>query len=344
MKIIHVVWAFENGGIESMLINTANEQYRRGDKIFIIIINDLVDNNLLKSLNKDITVFRIGRKKGSRSIMPIIEVNFLVLFIYPQIMHFHALGLAKIFIKLPKIKFLATVHDTVVEDIYFKKYDKIIAISNAVKESLTKIKPDMETTICYNGIDFNRVAKKVNFYPVKNIICVGRLIDAHKEQSIIIKALKILDLEYNLNITVSFVGEGPDILEFKKLTKKLKLENNIKFLGNMPNEWILNNLCEYDLFIQASRYEGFGLTALEALGAKVPTLLSNVEGHLEISDNGKYTALFNSGDSRDLANKIIKLSTEFNLLKDKSVIAYNYVLEKFSTEKQVQGLRKIYNK
>ena len=343
MKIIHVVWAFQNGGIETMLINIANEQIRRGDKVSVFIINDLVDHNLVKSFNSEIKVFKIRRKEGSRSIFPIIKANFLVLCNYPKIIHFHFLNLAKYFIKYPKIKFISTVHTTNFSDRYFKKYDEIIAISKAVKEDLLKLKPDMKIEVCYNGINFNRLVKKENFYSIKKIICVGRLVDVHKGQSIIINAINILNQKTDLNFIVSFVGDGPDKLKFQELTKKLKLENNIKFLGNKSNEWVLNNLCEYDLFVQASRFEGFGLTVVEAMAAKVPVLITNVEGHLEISDNGKYATLFKSEDPKDLAIKLIKLSNELEKLEKRVETSYNYVLDKFTTEAQVQRLNGIYN-
>ena len=342
MKIIHIVWGLQNGGIETMLVNTANEQNKRGDKVFILIVNDLVDEDLVKGLNKKIKVFKIGRKIGSRNPFPIVWANILILFIYPKIMHFHFLNIAKLFIKFRKIKFISTVHSTKNLKTYFKKYDRFLAISHSVKKVLLKIKPEIETEVCYNGIDFNRVVKKEKYRPIKKVICTGRLIDSVKGQSIIIKALKILKNENKLNIIVTFVGDGKDKMKLQKLTKKLNLQNNINFLGNKSNEWILNNLCEYGLFIQASRFEGFGLTALEAIGAKLPTLLSNVEGHLEISDNGKYTVLFNSEDPKDLANKIIKLSNESEKLENRTEIAYNFVVERFSSETQVDKLEAIY--
>ena len=342
MKIVHLVWALQNGGIETMLVNVANEQVRNGDKVFILIINDSVDENLIKTLNKDIKVYKKERKIGSRNLFPIVWANFLILFIYPKIMHFHFLNIAKLFIKFRKIKFISTVHETNFPDRYFKKYDRIIAISKAVKESLFKIKPEIETIVCYNGINFNRVVKKQNYYNFKNIICVGRLVD-DKNQALIIRALHVLKLRKNINLTVSFVGDGPNKLKLQQLTKKLKLENNIKFLGNMSNEWVLNYLRKYDLFIQASTFEGFGLTALEAVAARLPTILSDVDGHLEISDNGKYATLFKSGDPKDLANKIIKLSNEFKLIENKCLDANNYALNFFSIKHQVKRLDEIYN-
>ena len=70
---------------------------------------------------------------------------------------------------------------------------------------------------------------------------------------------------------------------------------------------IFEHLCEYDLFVQPSINEGFGLTVAEAMAAKVPVLVSENQGPLEIIDNGKYGFSFKNGDSDDCANKIMDI-------------------------------------
>ncbi|MDG1849892.1 MAG: glycosyltransferase family 4 protein [Flavobacteriales bacterium] len=342
MKIIHVVWAFRNGGIETMLVNTVSEQVKIGHKVSIIIINNSVDVNLIKQLSKKIKIFQINRKLGTRNILQIIKINLIVLKVYPQVIHFHSFNLKKIFVKYFKVKFITTIHSTHLDNDNIKNSDTIISISKSVSRDLVQNNPSLNPLLCYNGVDFTKIHKKIEFENIKKIICVGRLDDAHKGQSIIINALNIIKEKTALNLTLSIVGEGPDKMMLNDQIKKLKLENNITLLGNKSNNWVLSNLCHYDLFIQSSRFEGFGLTALEALAAKVPAVLSNIEGHLEISDNGKYASLFNSEDPIDLADKIVRLSNEFNLLKDKSEKAYNYVLTHFSINSNVKRLNKIY--
>ncbi len=42
--------------------------------------------------------------------------------------------------------------------------------------------------------------------------------------------------------------------------------------------------------------------------AKIPVLVSNIEGPLEIIENGKYGFYFKSGDVEDLTHKILKIN------------------------------------
>jgi glycosyltransferase involved in cell wall biosynthesis len=342
MKIIHVLWGLENGGIETMLVNVVNEQVLCGDRVFIIIINNLVNKDLLRNINPKVKIYQIGRSGGSKKIWPIFKINFILLVIYPQIIHFHFLNIAKMFIKYPKIKFITTIHNPRFTDRYFRKTDVFIAISNSVSHSIKEINNKISPIICYNAIDFKLLNKKDIYRPIKNLVCVGRLIDTIKGQSVIIEAIRILKFDYNINISISFIGKGPSKNHLQNLTKKLKLENNINFLGDKSNEWVMENLQSYDLFIQASKYEGFGLTALEAIGARLPLILSNVDGHLELSENGKYATLFKCNDPKDLADKIVELSNKFETLENKSIKSFEFVINKFSIKKQVDCLNEIY--
>ena len=84
------------------------------------------------------------------------------------------------------------------------------------------------------------------------------------------------------------------------MVQNLHLENEVVFEGLKDQSWVYQNLCNYDLFIQPSRYEGFGLTVAEAIAAKVPVLVSNIEGPLEIIDGGRLGMSFE--------NKMVKIA------------------------------------
>uniref|UniRef100_UPI00259552E4 glycosyltransferase n=1 Tax=uncultured Fibrobacter sp. TaxID=261512 RepID=UPI00259552E4 len=94
----------------------------------------------------------------------------------------------------------------------------------------------------------------------------------------------------------------------------------------------------FDLFIQPSRYEGFGLTVAEAMVAKVPVLSSNIEGPVEImsvvKDGAKqllgYT--FESENPEDLARQIAAFVQqgrhEENIEFGRQHVMRNYSIEK----------------
>ena len=116
--------------------------------------------------------------------------------------------------------------------------------------------------------------------------------------------------------------------QLMKLTHELHLEDHVIFEGLKEQAWIYENLCRYDLFIQPSRYEGFGLTVAEAISAKVPVLVSNIEGPLEIIDGGRLGLTFENENVEDCANKILEFVKQG---RNETIIeqAYQYVCEHY---------------
>ena len=69
--------------------------------------------------------------------------------------------------------------------------------------------------------------------------------------------------------------------------------------------------------VQPSLYEGFGLTVVEAMAAKIPVLVSNIEGPMEIVKKGKFGYFFENGNVIDCANGIDKILDLSNAINDK---------------------------
>jgi glycosyltransferase involved in cell wall biosynthesis len=90
-------------------------------------------------------------------------------------------------------------------------------------------------------------------------------------------------------------------------------------------------LREYDLLIQPSLYEGFGLTVVEGMIAKVPVLVSNTDGPMNIIDSEQYGYSFTVNDSSDLTNKILFIynNNQNEMFHNKLEKSYQYALNKF---------------
>ena len=89
-----------------------------------------------------------------------------------------------------------------------------------------------------------------------------------------------------------------------KLSDELGLSDYIVFEGRKTQKEIYQQLCGYDVFVQPSRSEGFGLTVAEAVAAKLPVLVSNLPGPMEIIDNGHFGMSFETENIEDLAAKL----------------------------------------
>ena len=71
--------------------------------------------------------------------------------------------------------------------------------------------------------------------------------------------------------------------------------------------YIYEHLHKYDIEVQPSLSEGFGLTAAEAMAAQIPVLVSDQEALLEVIDNGSCGYYFKTGDYVELSQKLIEI-------------------------------------
>ena len=343
MKILHLIFSLNVGGSESMMVDIANRQASNND-VYVYIVNSAYNQILLNNFNKKIKINLFNRKEGSKNPFKIIEINSAILKIKPDIIHCHDTDINKILFIHPFIKTLLTVHAINLPLVRISKFNKIVAISSAVKEHLL-VKGLKNISINYNGIDTSAIhsKKKQTNHQELRIIQVSRLDHLIKGQHILLEALSQLVKTHNItNFHVDFIGEGNSLSYLKELVINYKLEEKVSFLGIKDRLYIYSNLKNYDLLVQPSLIEGFGLTVAEGMAAKIPVLVSANDGPMEIIQNGKYGFYFKKEDANDCANQIkdIMLSTE--KVSQITESAYQYCLNNFDINKTAENYCKEY--
>ena len=336
MKIVHVTYGFGLGGIETMLHNIANEQATLGQKIYIIVINDIINNELRRSLDPRIKFICLQRNVSSKNILPLIKLNYLLYKINPDIIHLHYSSIVRlIVIKSLLNKICVTQHDVCNNNNfkYLNRCKRIYAISYIVKYDIKKW-TGLDSEVVLNGIDVNKICQRqysITKTKLFKIVQVSRLMHEKKGQHILIMAVnKLIKHGYN-QVRLDFIGDGDSHKYLETLVKELDLSMYVRFLGNKDQSYIYEHLCDYNLFVQPSIYEGFGLTVTEAMAAKIPVLVSDNQGPLEIIDYGKYGYSFKNKDVDDCATKIKMFLNEQN---DKNMLekAYKRVQELYNVK------------
>lgn len=312
MKIVHCLPSLQLGGIETMLVNIANQQVKAND-VFIIVFMNQVESTLLNRLNRNVHFLCARRKRGSLSILPIIKLNYWLWKINPEVIHVHVASLVRLIFYRYLKKTVITLHTTFCKEIVNKpsyyKVKKIFAISYAVQKNLFD-RLGLESTVVYNGIDIGPIKSLISHdinHSTFSITQVSRLDHNHKGQHILVQAVAIIKKMGIDRIALDLIGSGPSETYLKNLAKELKVNDIVNFLGDRPQAYIFEHLCEYDLFVQPSIFEGFGITVAEAMAAKIPVLVSENQGPLEIIENGRCGYTFKNGDPEDLANVIIRI-------------------------------------
>lgn len=348
MRIAHVVWGMETGGVETMLVNIINEQVV-SHKVSLFIINDFIEESIVNKISPNCKIIRINRKPGSKDYFKIIRLNYKIFTFHPDIVHVHSYQVSTLL--KGRWKIVRTIHSTHNKTDEYSKMDALFAISKAVKNSVEK-QGFHNVTVVENGIVAKDFTKQDLRIPptdsIYHIVQVGRLYANTKGQDLVLRALSLLVKEKKRNnFIMHFIGVGKSEDFLKELTKELNITDFVVFEGFKDQDYIKHNLCKYDFFIQPSRFEGFGLTVAEAMAAKVPVLVSDIEGPMEIIDNGKYGMHFKKGDIIDLADKleaILKGGYDYNMIEP----AYEYVKNHYdvsiTAKKYIEEYKKVINR
>lgn len=328
MKIAHVVWGMQTGGVETMLVNIINEQVKT-EAVALFIINDFINESIMQKLSPLCKVTRINRKPHSRGLLKLMRFNVRIAKFNPDIVHVHSYNLSRLI--FGRWNIVRTIHNTGNVSEEYPKMKALYAISDAVKEVTIKQGFTNVVTI-ENGIlcsAFKKhdmsFCKAPDFY---HLVQVSRLFVDQKGQDLLVEALALLIKRGINNFKMHFIGCGESEGLLKDMVEEKELNEYVVFEGNKTQEYLLEHLCDYDLFVQPSRFEGFGLTVAEAIAAKLPVLVSNIEGPMEIIDNGRYGMSFESGNINDLADKlqlILEGGYDYGLI-DK---AYKHVAGKY---------------
>ena len=159
------------------------------------------------------------------------------------------------------------------------------------------------------------------------LLYVGRL-SKEKGIDLLITALPIVLKKYpNINLTIIGSGSEQDFLV--RLCKKLNVSDKVSFIGKTNN----NDLKKYyqkatAIVIPSIWIENCPMVALEAIRAERPIIASGAGGLKDIIKDKFNGLLFERGNDKDLADKLITLLSDKqlirNLSKNQKKISYKY--------------------
>lgn len=231
----------------------------------------------------------------------------------------------------------------VISRIVNKYADIVIANSQATADSIFVDKEKIK--VVYNSVDeFDIVKNKTNNKDKNFVVGMAGRINRWKGQKLFVEAAEIVLKKYPktkfLIAGSAYSGEEYLEEELKEIINNKKLNNSIKLLGQV------NNMKEFyeniDIFVLPSiQPEPFGLVVIEAMDARVPVIATNHGGPTEIIENNKDGYLVDFNKPNEMAEKIILLEENPQLVEK---IIQNAKLKKkakFSIEAMVKNISDI---
>lgn len=313
MRVTHVIFNFCTGGTENMLIDIMRSQLSLGARVSLVIINDNNEQALVDAIPPGVERVMIGRPEGSKNPWYIIKYNMALRRLRPDVIHIHTVKAAGMIVGRPAPLGL-TVHCCGAQLSYLQRYNRLWAISQAVSDDVVQ-RYGVESTIVYNGIDTSAltVADTHGDAPdTLKIVQIGRLEPRIKGQDLVLRAVALLDKRVDASkVEVTFIGAGSGRKELEELAESLGVSHRVKFAGNEPRAQFYPRLGGYDLLIQPSRSEGFGLTVAEGMAAGIPVACSNNPGILEVVGGGRYATVFEADSAEGIADAIVDIASHY---------------------------------
>lgn len=224
--------------------------------------------------------------------------------------------------------------DRIFQEHFYDKYNKIVAVSDSAKniflETFPKYTDKLEIIYDINDADF---IKKMSDqgqsyndnYTGLRILTIGRLAN-QKGYDMALEACKILK-EKGIEFKWYSLGIGPLKEEIEKYINENNLENNFKLLGVKSNPYPFIKDC--DIYVQTSRFEGFGIAIAEARMLNKPVVTTRfdaVYNQMKDRKNGLVVDM----NSQGIVNGILELINNKELTNE--IISYLKTEKKGNTE------------
>jgi mannosylfructose-phosphate synthase len=147
----------------------------------------------------------------------------------------------------------------------------------------------------------------------KVVLALGRLA-RNKGYDLLIDAFSVVapripDATLHLAVGGTDLGEKEKALlgELKEQTARLGLEARVKFSGFVADADLPNYYRGADVFVLSSRYEPFGMTAIEAMACGTPTVVTTHGGLYRALTFGRHALYADAFDKEDLGISIVKV-------------------------------------
>ncbi len=368
IRVLYVIDSLSVGGAEKLLLNLVSHMDHTRFEFYVCCIKVLRGNALAEQFNKLGVPVHVVNAKHLYDPRVFLNIAQYIHRHNIDIIHTHLQyadiigGIVGFIMRRPVV---STLHN--VPMAYDKqRFDRRI-LTRLVARHLTKvlvpvaprvselfagewgIPKDRFQTICngvqvtdYIDIPARRPQRNASSGPV--ITNIGRL-TPQKGQLHLLEAAKLV-LEHHPNARFMIVGQGHLHPKLIQRAEALGIVDQVTFAGVRHD--IPNILAESDIFVLSSLWEGLPLTAMEAMAAACPVVLTDVGSNSELAKTGVHGLIVPPNDVQALANALLELLEDEERRVTMGLAARERVQQNFNVETLADqhGLlyERIYNK
>jgi len=150
-------------------------------------------------------------------------------------------------------------------------------------------------------------------------------------ESLILAIPRVIQETRNARFLI--LGSGNLTGELKRQVHSLRVEDNVRFLGRIPQSEMARYLTMSNIYVSTSLSDGTSASLLEAMACQLAVVVTDIPANREWLENGKSGVLVPRRDPESLAKSIVELLKDRNLRRSMSTKAYRVVQEKADWEK-----------
>jgi glycosyltransferase involved in cell wall biosynthesis len=233
-----------------------------------------------------------------------------------------------------------------------RNISKLVCTSSKMKEEFLVEGIDGDKIILIpNGVNVSNLSR--SFKDCSSLLYLGRFTKTKNIETIIFAFSKII-MDINSNLRLTLIGDGPESDYIIDLIKKHNLEKNILLTGFVDNPG--DYLKKSDLFIFPSLIEGLSNSLIEAMSHKLPCIVSNIPGNVEVlGENNlsyniekgkfiktKYGILFNPSDIEGLFNSVKFMLENPDIRKELGESAFEKVVREYDIKIIADRYKELY--
>ncbi len=324
MRINHFITTISRGGAENQLLILCREQKESGHDVIVTPLKgqlDLLDDFERENIKVDL--FLHGQNFSLQVLKKIFEKRRK-----DEIQHAH-LPQAELLLALSlQRKYFISRHygsaffpgkprqlSRLLSLLAAKRATAVIAISKFVAEYLLRsgeIRSPSKIHVVNYGFNAGNFLSNVGQtdllrQPDSRKISVGTLarLSSEKDLPTLIRGFAHFNKSKSPKSTLEIYGDGPEFDALKSLIGALKMSENVFLMGKTSNP--AEVLSKFDVFVLASRFEGFGMVYLEAMATSRIILASNIPAAVEVLGDRGAASFFEVGNDLDLSAKLAEV-------------------------------------
>ncbi|MCP5405482.1 MAG: glycosyltransferase [Pseudomonadaceae bacterium] len=302
MRILHVVRQFAPsvGGLEAYVASLAQHQQQAGHQVAVLTLNRLFMARTEEKLSAHetvdgIPVRRIGFTGTRRLFVPHISPSMLkgydIIHVHNTDGFFDTLALLRPFLKA---KLVATTHGGFFHTPDFGLFKRIWF--NCITRLTIRAYAHMFAISGNDFATFHQMMPRLSLQPNavtpmaptlcsgEDFLYVGRLAP-HKNLPGLLQTYAELR-KRGINGTLHIVGSpwGVAVEDLQSLAKSLRIASHVRLHGHLDGAALAKRATTCGFFVSASRFEGFGMSMLEAMGAGLVPLVHANASFAELLD------------------------------------------------------------